>query len=342
MGILHRVARLAVPLSVLGTTVGITVLVKDHYKGKKVSDNERIDGKTVIITGANSGIGKETAKELAERGGRIILACRDVKKGTAAAKEITEEITNANLKVLHLDLSSMQSVRNFVSEFKKEEKKLDILINNAGLMRCPRWKTVDGFEMQFGVNHLGHFLLTNLLLDVLKESAPSRVVTVSSTAHVKGEIQFDDINADKHYNSAEAYADSKLANILFTHELSKRLQGSGVTANAVNPGIVKTQIGRHTKMQQSAFSMSVLGPLFWLFVRTPEEGAQSSIYCAVAEDLQSVSGKYFFNCKEAECTPQAKDDDVAKKLWEVSAQMVGLLDEETKQTEENTLQSSKS
>ncbi|XP_070576871.1 retinol dehydrogenase 13-like isoform X2 [Ptychodera flava] len=336
MGLMNRLAGFAFPLSILGTGVGITVLVKDSYGGVECSSNARIDGKTVIVTGANTGIGKETALELARRGGRIVLACRDLEKGKAAAEEIIENTKNPNVKVFQLDLASLESIKSFVTKFTTEEKKLHILINNAGIMRCPRWKTADGFEMQFGVNHLGHFYLTNLLLDNLKDSAPSRIVNVSSISHTRGRIEFDNLNAEKHYSSSEAYADSKLAIVLFTRELSKRLKGCGVTANVLHPGIVQTKIGRHTGMQQSAFSMSVLGPLFWLFVKTPIQGAQTSIYCAVAEELENTSGKYFIDCKEKECAPEGQDDAVAEKLWDVSAQMVGLVNRENEQTHENT------
>ncbi|XP_071962136.1 retinol dehydrogenase 13-like isoform X2 [Antedon mediterranea] len=300
---------LVFPLSFLGTAVGVALISKDYFGGGECLCKDRIEGKTVIITGSNCGIGKETALELAKRGGRIILACRNEAKAEKTRQEIVEETGNQNVSVKLIDL---------------EEKTVDILINNAGVMRCPYEKTEDGFERQFGVNHLGHFLLTNLLLDKLKNSQPSRIITVSSIAHERGEIEFDDLNCEKNYDKSFAYSDSKLANVLFTHELNKRLKDTGVTANCLHPGIVKTFIGRHTGLHNSYFSMSILGPIFWMFVKTPKQGAQTSIECAINKDFEHVSGKYFKDCKIITCDPKGCDDEVAEKLWKVSEQMVGL------------------
>ncbi|XP_043930002.1 retinol dehydrogenase 12-like isoform X2 [Protopterus annectens] len=184
----------------------------------------RLDGKTVIITGANTGIGKETARDLAKRGARIIIACRDVIKGEIAAQEVIAETGNKQVIVRKLDLADSSSVKQFAEKILKEEQHLHILINNAGVMMCPYSKTVDGFEMQFGVNHLGHFLLTFLLLDLIKRSAPARIVNVSSLAHLFGRINFSDLQSEKNYDSGRAYCQSKLANVLFTRELARRLE----------------------------------------------------------------------------------------------------------------------
>lgn len=280
------------------------------YRGK-----EKITGKTVIITGANTGIGKETAKDLARRGGRLILACRDTKKGEDAVREVIQETGNNNVFCWKLDLGSFESIREFAEKFNKNEPRLDILINNAGIMWCPRMLTKDGLEMQMGVNHFGHFLLTNLLLDKLKSSAPSRIVILSSLGHMTGSIKFDDINSEKSYGRVAAYAMSKLANILHALELTKRLKGTGVTANAVHPGAVDTELARHTV---TGIWRVLSSPLYSLFVKTPLQGAQTSIRVAVDPALETVSGKYFSDCKETKPSAAAQVEADAKRLWEIS------------------------
>lgn len=211
-------------------------LFRNYMQGGQYDKDTRIDGKVVIITGANSGIGKETAIDLAKRGGKIYIACRDKKRGEDAMKEIKEKSESDEIYFLKLDLASIDSIKNFSEEFLNLETNLHILINNAGVMACPRSFTKDGFEMHFGTNHLGHFLLTNLLLDILKASAPSRVVVVSSLFHIVGKIRKNDLFGETFYFRWFAYASSKLANILFTRELAKRLAGTGVTANSLHPG----------------------------------------------------------------------------------------------------------
>ncbi|KAL6030862.1 hypothetical protein STEG23_015679, partial [Scotinomys teguina] len=254
--------RFLLPVSVVGTVIGGAVLLKDYVAGGACPSKATIPGKTVIVTGANTGIGKQTALELAKRGGNIILACRDMEKCEAAAKDIRGETLNPRVRAQHLDLASLKSIREFAKKIIKEEERVDILVNNAAVMRCPHWTTEDGFEMQFGVNHLGHFLLTNLLLEKLKASAPSRIISLSSLAHVAGHIDFDDLNwKTKEYDTKAAYCQSKLAVVLFTKELSRRLQGTGVTVNALHPGVARTELGRHTDMHNSVFSSFTLGPL---------------------------------------------------------------------------------
>ncbi|XP_055094969.1 retinol dehydrogenase 13 isoform X3 [Symphalangus syndactylus] len=246
-------------------------------------------------------------------------------KCEAAAKYIRGETLNHHVNARHLDLASLKSIREFAAKIIEEEERVDILINNAGVMRCPHWTTEDGFEMQFGVNHLGHFLLTNLLLDKLKASAPSRIINLSSLAHVAGHIDFDDLNwQTRKYNTKAAYCQSKLAIVLFTKELSRRLQGSGVTVNALHPGVARTELGRHTGIHGSTFSSTTLGPIFWLLVKSPELAAQPSTYLAVAEELADVSGKYFDGLKQKAPAPEAEDEEVARRLWAESARLVGL------------------
>lgn len=205
-------------------------------QGGQFRKNSRIDGKVVVITGANAGIGKETAIDLSKRGGKIYIACRDMKRGQDALEEIKVKSGCDNIHFLQLDLASMQSIREFSRKFHELEPRLDILINNAGIMACSKAKTVDGFELQLGTNHLGHFLLTNLLLDLVKAASPSRIVVVSSVLHRIGTINKSDLMHDSNYWKWLVYGQSKLANILFAKELSKKLAGSNVTVNSLHPG----------------------------------------------------------------------------------------------------------
>ena len=217
-----------------------------YFAGGVCRSNASLAGKTVIITGANTGIGKETAIDMAKRQARVIMACRSVERGEKAAKEVRKASGSIKVEFRQLDLASLASVRRFCEHVLKEESHIDILINNAGIMSCPYWKTEDGFEMQFGVNHLGHFLLTNLLLDRLKKAPAARIVNVSSLAYKRTNgINFDDINSEQSYIPRAAYSQSKLANILFTRSLAKRLEGTRVTANSLHPGVICTELGRH-------------------------------------------------------------------------------------------------
>ncbi|KAI7792714.1 putative retinol dehydrogenase 12-like [Triplophysa rosa] len=283
------------------------------------SSDVRLDGKTVIITGANTGIGKFTAIDLAKRGARIIMACRDMEKSNGALKEVVESSGNQNVFASRLDLADTKSIREFAEKVNTEEKQVNILINNAGVMVCPYGKTADGFEMQIGVNHMGHFLLTHLLLDLIKRSMPARIINVSSMAHQWGTIDLEDINSEKSYDKKKAYSQSKLANILFTRSLAKRLEGSGVTAYALHPGVVQTELWRHLNKPQQAV-MWMVRP----FTKTSVQGAQTTIYCAVAPELETESGKYYSDCAPANCSQAALDDDVAQRLWELSCKMLNI------------------
>ena len=294
---------------------------KRYFQGPRCHSTKSLKGKTVVITGANTGIGKETAVDLAKRGARVIIGCRNMEKGKEALKEIQERSGSTDVFLDKLDLASLDSVRKFADNILNSEPVLDILINNAGVMACDYQKTEDGFEMQFGTNHLGHFLLTMLLLDRLKRSAPSRIITVSSVGHKfasKG-INFDDIHYEKSYDSWDAYFNSKLANVLFTRELSKRLEGTHVTANAVHPGAVRTELMRHSILSSALFTR-----IHWYLCKTPEQGAQTSIYCAVSEEMEGVSGKYLVDCAIQDPSKRAQDDDAARKLWDLSLKLVGL------------------
>lgn len=278
-----------------------------------------MDGKVVIITGANTGIGKETALDLAKRGARVYMACRDFKRCEDARLEIVEKSQNSSVFNRTLDLGSLASIRRFAKEFIAEEKRLDVLVNNAGLMG-PRRLTSDGFEMIMGVNHMGHFLLTNLLLPLLVKSTPSRIVVVSSMAHRMGKLKRDDLNSEKSFKEFSAYANSKLANLLFVRELSKRLKDSGVTVNAAHPGAVRTEIARDS----SKCLALMLAPIFMWLMKSAELGAQTQIRLAVDPGLEKVTGKYFSNCKVDMESKRAQNDEDAAWLWNESTKWTQL------------------
>ncbi|XP_023129563.2 retinol dehydrogenase 12-like [Amphiprion ocellaris] len=283
------------------------------------SSDEKLNGKTVLITGANTGIGKETAKDLAKRGAKIIIACRDMEKAQEALTEIIETSGNDNVKCMKLDLSDSKSIREFAEAINRDEPKLNILINNAGVMVCPYGKTADGFETQIGVNHFGHFLLTHMLLDLIKRSAPARIITVSSMAHSWGSINLEDINSEKSYDKRKAYSQSKLANILFSRSLAKRLEGTDVTTYSLHPGVVQTDLWRHLTGPQQ-FIMKIAKP----FTKNSVQGAQTTIYCAVEPSLVNETGQYYSDCTRTSCSSAGKDDDVAQKLWELSCRMLNI------------------
>ncbi|XP_071795688.1 retinol dehydrogenase 12-like [Asterias amurensis] len=310
-------------------SVVILWLVRKWSDGGWCYSKARLDGKTIIITGANTGIGKETARDFAKRGARVILACRDLAKAEAAVTEICKETGSNNLVVRKLDLASLASIRAFAEKIKAEETRLDILVNNAGIMMCPEWKTEDGFEMQLGVNHLGHFLLTNLLLDLIKSSSPSRIVNVASLAHIWGKMHWDDLMMRSGYDALLSYGQSKLANILFSKELSKRLAGSGVSVYSLHPGSVRTELTRYfnqgLKFPLSyIFSIITSAPIRMLVFKSAVQGAQTSIYCSVTEELKDVTGMYYSDCAEVKPNRLAQDEESGRRLWEVSAELVGL------------------
>ena len=304
---------------------GVTILVvRRVFSGGIVCKSKvLIKDKTVIITGANSGIGKATAVELAKRGARLILACRDVSKAEKAVKDIHRAVPDAEIVVKPLDLASIDSVTRFANGIIMDEAKVDVLINNAGIYQCPFMNTEDGFEMQMGVNHLGHFHLTNLLLDKLKASS-ARIVVVSSALHRLGKIDFDDMIVPNGvtYSKKKAYNDSKLANCLFARELSKKLQSSSVTVTCLHPGMVRTNLARHAIAEIPFIMKLFFYPFYWCLTKSPYYGCQTVVYCAVAEEV--VSGSYYGNCKEEPWSEVASDDDAATRLWDLSARLTGL------------------
>lgn len=306
--------------STVATSIGL-YLVRQWLQGCTCTCLDRLDGKTVLVTGGGEGIGRETAADLARRGARVIIAARNLTKLTEAAEYIRRTASSDNVVIKQLDLASLASVRAFAADIMASEASLHILINNAGVMRTPYTKTQDGFEMQFGVNHLGHFLLTNLLLGMLKASAPSRVVVVSSRAHFRCSLDFDDLMGDKGYDPGAAYCKSKLANVLFAKELANRLGGTGVTAYSLHPGVIGTGLQQHLPAYVRLLSNSFVGRFIQ---KTPEQGAQTTIHCAVCPDLEQSSGAYFSDCAVVEPSKAALDQDAATRLWMESERLVGL------------------
>ncbi|OLB36074.1 MAG: short-chain dehydrogenase [Ktedonobacter sp. 13_2_20CM_2_54_8] len=282
--------------------------------------NSSMQGKICMVTGANSGIGKATALELAQMGATVVMVCRDRARGEEARSEITTKSRNNAVDLLQADLSSQQSIRQLVEHFKQRYTHLHVLINNAGAAFTGRRETVDGLEMTFAVNYLAPFLLTNLLLDVLKASAPARIVNVSSASHKSGYIQMDDLQGEKHNRSMRAYPQSKLAIVLFTYELARRLQGTGVTANCLDPGFVATNIGQ----TGASLPVRLLIKLIGSFGTSPEKGAKTSIYLASSPEVEGVTGKYFVKSLPKRSAAISYDESLQRQLWEQSAKLVNL------------------
>jgi NAD(P)-dependent dehydrogenase (short-subunit alcohol dehydrogenase family) len=281
-----------------------------------------MQGRICLITGGTNGIGKSTAQGLARLGATVVIVGRDVQKTAQVTEEIRSATGNENVDSLLADLSSQQAVRRLASDFKRKYSQLHVLLNNAGGTFTARQLSVDGIEMTFALNHLAYFLLTNLLLDTLKTSAPARIINVSSDAHSGGKIDFDNLQGERSYSSFGPYGNSKLANILFTTELARRLEGTDVTVNALHPGFTSTGFGKNNP----GFFMKIMGVVVPLMARSPEKGAATSIYLASSPEVQSITGKYFVDCKVTQPAPQAADMAVARQLWDVSAEMVHLAD----------------
>ncbi|XP_073993512.1 retinol dehydrogenase 12-like isoform X1 [Rhodnius prolixus] len=298
------------------------------FNASKVITNKRLDGKTALITGSNTGIGKATAKELYRLGARVILACRDIKRAEDALLQIQNEVRNEDkvgeLVIKHLNLSSFSSVRKCAEEINLKEENLHFLINNAGVMVCPEGKTEDGFETHFGVNHLGHFLLTCLLLPKIINSAPARIINVSSDAHKFGVMHWDDLNYEKkRYSAIGAYAQSKLANVLFTMELAEKLKAKSVAVYSIHPGIVRTDLGRYVDKTFFWGAHWITSLVFMPFYKTPDEGALTILHCALKES-DEFSGCYFSDCRlqEDKESLDRKYGDAATKLWTLSSDLV--------------------
>jgi NAD(P)-dependent dehydrogenase (short-subunit alcohol dehydrogenase family) len=275
--------------------------------------------KTVVVTGANSGVGLATATELARRGATVVMACRSASRGEQALKEARQRSGSEKLELMLCDLGSLESVRNFARELQGRHPVLDVLINNAGVITVKRETTADGFESQLGVNHLGHFLLTNLLLEPLKRAPQGRIINVSSGAHKTGAIHWEDPHLTRSFGVWKAYSQSKLANILFTKALAERLRGTPVTANSLHPGAVGSNFGVDRRTGFGKPVMAFLG----LFFLTPEQGAETSVYLAASDEVTAVSGEYFYRKKRAPVSKKAQDRESAERLWSWSEKQVG-------------------
>jgi NAD(P)-dependent dehydrogenase (short-subunit alcohol dehydrogenase family) len=275
-------------------------------------------GKVALVTGGTSGIGKATAMALAAMGADVVVVGRDRERGERAAAEIRAQ-TGARVDLALADLASQAGVRELAEGFKGRYDRLDVLVNNAGLVQSTRTETPDGLETTFATNHLAPFLLTNLLLDTLKESAPSRVVTVSSEAERWGNIDFDDLQSKKRYRGFPVYGMTKLANIMFTYELAERLEGTGVTATCMHPGAVNTRFGTN-----NSGPMTLLFRAFKPFMRTPEQGADTVIWLAASPEVEGISGRYYADRKVIEPKKIANDPAARRRLWEESERLTGL------------------
>ena len=279
-----------------------------------------MQGKTVVVTGGTSGIGEVAAVNLAGQGARIVLIARDPARADATLAKLRTANPSA-LHTVHLaDLSSLAEMKRVAGEIAAAEPRIDVLVNNAGAVFTARQESVDGLEMTFAVNHMAYFVVTNILLPNLKATPGARIVSTASMAHSSGKIDFDDLQLRKKYSTFHAYGTSKLMNILFSRELARRLEGSGVTANCLHPGGVATRFGSNNSGLMAVIfkvAISIAGI-------SPEKGAQTIIHLASSPDVATISGEYFYKCKVIEPTAAAQDDAAAKRLWDVSAKIAGI------------------
>ncbi len=277
-----------------------------------------MSGKVCLVTGATSGIGRVTARELAQMDATVVAVGRNPQKGAETVAEIKRRSASDKVEFMQADLSSQESIRDLAKTFTDKYDQLQVLVNNAGGVFSKRETTVDGIEMTFALDHLAYFLLTALLLPVLERSAPARIINVSSGAQGTGKINFDDLQGAKRYRGWRAYSQAKLANVLFTYELARRLQGTGVTANCLHPGFVATGFA-----QNNSGALQALIKAGQVFAISPEKGAETSVFLASSPLVEGVSGKYFVNKKERKSAKQSYDESVARRLWDVSAQLTG-------------------
>lgn len=282
-------------------------------------------GRVCLVTGASNGIGKAAAISLAKKGASLVLLCRDRDLGEIAMAEISLRSGNEDIDLLLADLGSLRQVREAAGTFLESGRPLHVLVNNAGAIHMDRGLTEDDIETTFAVNHLGHFLLTNMLLDRMRESAPARIVNVSSEAHKigygDGRMAFDDLMGERQYGGWKAYGQAKLANILFTRELARRLNPAEVTANALHPGVVASEFGRNNRKGWMPYLQALYRP----FCRSNEKGAETAVWLAATPEIEGVTGKYFKDRKIRAPAPQALNDDDAARLWRVSEELAGLV-----------------
>jgi NAD(P)-dependent dehydrogenase (short-subunit alcohol dehydrogenase family) len=285
------------------------------------ANQNNMTGQVVMVTGATDGIGQAVALILARQGAEIVGVGRNPHKCAYSTEMIKKSTSNQKVNYLLADLSSQQDIHHLAAEFKHKYNRLDVLVNNAGAAFARRQETVDGIEMTFALNHLNYFLLTNLLLEILKASAPSRIVNVSSRLHRQGVMDFDDLQFQHGYSRFKAYRRSKLANVLFTYELARHLQGTGVTVNAADPGLVKTNSGANDGL----FTRLAKGLVDAIAAQTPEEGAQTIVYLAGSPNVEGITGKFFRSEQAIPSSDASYDQQDAQQLWQVSAQMTGMM-----------------
>jgi NAD(P)-dependent dehydrogenase (short-subunit alcohol dehydrogenase family) len=274
--------------------------------------------KIIVVTGASSGIGEATARQLAAAGARVVMVSRNRKRGDRARDRILRAHPDASLDLLVADLSTRDAVRRLSGEIQAAYPRLDVLINNAAVVTSSRRQTPEGFELQFFVNHLAYFLLTGLLLDTLRASAPARIVNVSSTAHSRGVIDFDDLQMQRNYRAYQAYANTKLMNLLFTYELARRLDPGLVTVNCLHPGVIRTGL-----MRGVSPALHLLWQSLGKFFKQPDEGAQTPVYLATSPEVAAVTGKYFRRCKPCGTTAVSNDPEIQRRLWQESERLSG-------------------
>lgn len=284
------------------------------------NDNQTswIRGRACMITGATSGIGRASALELGRTGAKLILVCRNRERGEELVREI-QRAGNSEVELMIADLESLAQIRKLAADFLATKQPLQVLINNAGVFNMKRQLTSDGLEAVFAVNHLAYFMLTLLLLDRIKESAPARIINIASDLHQRATLKFDDLGGERSYGGMSSYGQSKLANVLFTYELARRLAGTGVTVNCVHPGAVATNLAKNNGALAAA-AWKIIG----IFMKSPENGARTQVYLASSPEVEGVTGKYFIDSKEARSSAESHDAAVARRLWDISAQMTGL------------------
>jgi NAD(P)-dependent dehydrogenase (short-subunit alcohol dehydrogenase family) len=281
-----------------------------------------MQGKICLATGASSGIGKATALGLARMGATVVMVCRDASKGQSALAEIRQKSGNSSVDLLLADLSSQEAIRRLASEYRSKYQQLHVLINNAGVYYTKRHITVAGIEAMFAVNYLARFLLTNLLLDIIKSCTPARVINVAGAYHAKGKINFDDLQGERDFDGQRANHQSKLADVLLTYELARRLEGTGVTVNCLHPGMVATDLIDKDKDFPRFFKY--LYKLSRPLMKSPAKGAETSLYLASSPEVEGVTGQYFVNKKIAQSCPESHDHELAWRLWEVSEKLANL------------------
>ncbi|XP_071159602.1 retinol dehydrogenase 12-like [Mytilus edulis] len=309
---------------IIAFAIGIGYALRQYMRGARCMTDLKLTGKVAIITGGTKGIGKWTALDMAKRGARIYICGKDKEEGEKCIEEMRTTAKNESIFFIPCDLRSFKAVREFVEAFKKKETTLHYLIHNAAVMMCPREVTEDNFESQFQVNFLSPFLLTHLLLDMLKSSKPSRIINLVAPAYSLGEIKWDDINLEKDYTTSAGFGQSKLALVLFGINLAVRLEKEGVSVHQVLPGIAKTKIYRHMPFQQNGFVAMSFGPITWFLMKTADDGAQTVLYATLSELAGKTTGFLYKECAITEYDDKVKNEDLQKKLWSEALKMTNI------------------